>query len=148
MSQLWEQHSSPKPKTYMALIVGLALVVVLTIVSCQSPPTAGTDRETLVAAEEAYNQGNVDGAIKLAESIEPESSLYQEAQNNLAVYRGAIKTPTVGNDKETLAAAEEAYNQGNVDEAIKLAESIEPDSSLYQQAQNNLAVYRGAIKTP
>lgn len=98
------------------------------------------DQPLLDRARLLATNGNLVEAMSLASQIGSERSLYDEAQAEVATWSGQMQRTQ---DQPLLDLARRYANEGNLSQAITVAEQIGSDRALYEEAQAEVQVWRG-----
>jgi len=98
------------------------------------------DQPLLDRARLLATNGNLMEAITLADQISSGRSLYEEAQAEIASWSGQIQR---SQDQPLLDLARRYASQGNLSQAISVAEQIDSNRALYAEAQAEVQVWRG-----
>lgn len=98
------------------------------------------DRPLLDRARLLATNGNLMEAIALAEQISSGRALYDDAQAEIASWSSQIQR---SQDQPLLDLARRYANQGNLAQAISVAEQIDANRALYAEAQAEVQVWRG-----
>ena len=98
------------------------------------------DSPVLTQAQQQAAAGNLAGALATLDRIAPGRALYDQAQTLKDQWRSQLERTQ---DSPVLAQAQQLALAGRLAEAIALASGIAPGRSLYDQAQANIAIWRG-----
>ena len=98
------------------------------------------DQPQLDRARQLANGGDLEGAIREARQIGSGRTLAKDAQADIKTWLGQLQQ---SQDQPYLEQARQLAAQGNVGEAIRLAEQIGSDRALYDQAQAEIQIWRG-----
>ncbi|MBU6230510.1 MAG: hypothetical protein KGQ93_12580 [Cyanobacteria bacterium REEB459] len=98
------------------------------------------DTPLLTQAQQQAAAGNLTGAVTTLTRIGPDRSLYSQAQTLKERWRSDLERKE---DGPRLTQAQQLAMAGRLAEAIALASGIAPGRSLYDQAQANIAIWRG-----
>lgn len=98
----------------------------------------------LEKAQDLARQGDLAIAIETAQKISSHRDLYSEAQRSIQSWKRQLQTLK---DRETLQTASTLAVQGKISEAIQIAEQIQPNHPLYQQAKIAIATWRSQLNT-
>lgn len=98
------------------------------------------DQPLLDRARLLATNGNLVEAMTLANQIGSGRSLYDEAQSEIASWSGQMQRTQ---DQPLLDLARQYAGQGNLSQAITVAEQIGSDRALYEEAQAEVQTWRG-----
>ncbi|WP_416674151.1 chromosome segregation ATPase [Egbenema bharatensis] len=97
------------------------------------------DRPILDRARLLANSGNLVEAISVAEQIASGRALYDEAQGEIQAWTGQFQRIQ---DQPLLDLARRYASQGNVTQAINVAEQISAGRTLYDEAQGEIQLWQ------
>jgi len=103
------------------------------------------DQPYLTRAEQLARSGNVadlQAAINEASQIAPGRSLYTQAQDRIWEWRSTIQRIE---DEPILAQARALANQGDLPSAIAIAQQIQAQRSLYDEAQSDIRDWQATV---
>jgi len=123
------------PSALTGMRVGLAanfLVMGLGVYSLANSSPAYSETEALYKATEQYQAGNLEGAIALAQSIKPNSSVYSEAQATIGEWQQEWKVAA-----QQYQAVENAFNENRWRDVLRTAPQI-PDILYWQSKSDKL----------
>lgn len=98
------------------------------------------DQPQLDRARQLATGGDLEGAIRTARQIGGGRSLTQEADSDIQNWLGQLQRIQ---DQPYLEQARQLAATGNIGEAIRMAEQIGSDRTLYAQAQTEIQTWRG-----
>jgi soluble cytochrome b562 len=98
------------------------------------------DQPQLDRARQLAAAGDLSGAISVARQIGSGRPLYEDAQAEISDWSGQMEQ---AQDRPYLDQARQLANQGNVGDAIAVANQISPERTLYDQAQDEIRRWRG-----
>ncbi|HIK45246.1 MAG TPA: chromosome segregation ATPase [Leptolyngbyaceae cyanobacterium M65_K2018_010] len=101
------------------------------------------DRPILDEARQFAQAGNLTAAIATVRQIAPGRALYGEAQDLLRGWRNELQR---AEDGPLLTQAQQLAAAGRLQEAIAMANRIGQGRVLYDQAQTNMATWRGQLE--
>lgn len=98
------------------------------------------DQPQLDQARQLANAGDLEGAIAAARRIGSGRALANEAQSEIDQWSSRLERTQ---DQPYLDQARQLARQGNLGEAIAVAQQIGPDRALYDEAQAEIQQWRG-----
>jgi serine/threonine protein kinase len=123
------------PPLLTGIRVGLAansLVMGFGVYSLMNNSPAYSETEALYKATEQYQAGNLEGAIALAQSIKPNSSVYSEAQATIGQWQQKWEVAA-----QRYQAVEKAFNENRWRDVLRTAPQI-PDILYWQSKSDKL----------
>jgi len=123
------------PSVVTGMRVGLAvnsLVMGFGVYSLMNNSPAYSETEALYKATEQYQAGNLEGAIALARSIKPNSSVYSEAQATIGQWQQQWKVAA-----QRYQAVEKAFKENRWRDVLRTAPQV-PDILYWQSKTDKL----------
>lgn len=111
-----------------------------------TPPPPDRGEQTLADAKKLADQNKLQEALDLAKKIPKNSSAYTEAQSLIPVWQDQLNAQKpVDEGIALLEQAKQAANTGDLIQAITLAGQISSESSVFAEAQKQIATWQQQI---